>query len=110
MLVSDWQLWAESKKALPNSHCSDIRVVPAVIWSASDVLMARSGCHPRLQGWAVRGLTHTHISKLHRVIGNSAQQTSDRDIGLAFTTESCDSREGRRLLRVRGRSRRKKKL
>lgn len=109
MLVSDWQLWAESKKALPNSHCSDIRVVPAVIWSASDVLMARSGSHPRLQGCG-RSHTHTHVSKFHWVICNSAQQTSDRDIGLAFTTESCDSREGRRLLRVRGRSRRKKKL
>lgn len=60
MLVSDWQLWAESKKALPNSHCSDIRVVPAVIWSASDVLMARSGCHPRLQGCG-RSHAHTRI-------------------------------------------------
>lgn len=31
MLVSDWQLWAEAKKASPNPHGLVMRVVPAVI-------------------------------------------------------------------------------
>lgn len=31
LLVSDWQLWDEAKKALSDSHCSVLRAVAAVI-------------------------------------------------------------------------------
>lgn len=41
MLVSDWQRWAEAKKALCNSCCSVLWVLPVVTGLASGVLMAR---------------------------------------------------------------------
>lgn len=41
MLVSDWQCWAEAKKALRNSRCSVLWVLPVVTGPASGVLTAR---------------------------------------------------------------------